>query len=56
MEKKKLKFIDFGTEKLSKNQQKTVYGGVDSTEGSPLPLELVQTSIDPTIGVGKGSN
>ncbi|SHM98293.1 hypothetical protein [Flavobacterium chilense] len=55
MGNKKINFIDFETEKLSKDQQKAVYGG-DVTIDVTLPLGTVQTSIDPTIGVGKGSN
>nr|WP_199000712.1 rSAM-modified peptide [Flavobacterium sp. ASV13] len=42
MKDSKLKFEDFKSEKLSKNQQKTVRGGDDYT--------------DPTSQTGKGAN
>lgn len=42
MKNYKIKFEDFETEKLSKNQQKTVRGGDDEP-------------IDPTIRDGKGA-
>ncbi|MEO8534075.1 MAG: rSAM-modified peptide [Flavobacterium sp.] len=33
MESKKLKLEDFKTEKISKNQQKTIHGGDDPVDG-----------------------
>lgn len=45
MKTQKLKFTDFETEKLSKNQQKSVVGG-----------DVPPDPIDPGKGTGKGSN
>ena len=46
MENNKLKFEDFSSEKLSKNQQKEIHGGDGGGGGE----------IDPGKGVGKGGN
>ncbi|MNY70672.1 hypothetical protein D3C86_2088550 [compost metagenome] len=40
MANKKLKFEDFESEKLSKNQQKTVRGGDDENVPPPPPVEV----------------
>lgn len=48
----KLKFEDFDTEKLSKNQQKTVRGGDGTTPPPPPPVDPGKGSGGPGTGNG----
>jgi hypothetical protein len=51
MTNRKLKFEDFGTEKLSKNQQKTVRGGDEVTcPPPPVVVAAVDPGKDGSIG------
>lgn len=54
MTNRKLKFEDFGTEKLSKNQQKTVRGGDETT--CPPPPPVVVQEVDPGRSGGIGTS
>ncbi|QDW19772.1 hypothetical protein [Flavobacterium sp. KBS0721] len=58
MTTQKLNISDFQTEKLSKNQQRTVSGGdssIDPSKGDGKGSTLQSQSIDPSKGDGKGS-
>lgn len=54
MTNRKLKFEDFGKEKLSKNQQKTVRGGDETT--CPPPAPVVPAAVDPGRSGGIGTS
>lgn len=58
MKNRTVTFEDFATEKLSKNQQKTVSGGdesIDPSKGDGKGNTTQTQYIDPSKGDGKGN-